>query len=240
MGELGDAVHDHRARVLRLEEILCPVHAGGAVTGYEHDRGAAGAVLLHEEGAAADIDEALPVVGPDPALLGGRGLRLREHGHSSRKGGTCGGGCCEEATTRQMRSQIRELLSGRHHDSPFRCVARQLMTVHARGFEAFVVRDCRVRRCRPTISHPEAGGVPYAGFERPLVRGQGSQGVPGFGGADALNHLPDRFDHELGLILVDVVAAVGRNGEAGIRDKGGQVLVCLRADPFKFRAREPL
>ena len=41
------------------------------------------------------------------------------------------------------------------------------------------------------------------------VSGQRSQGVPGFRGADTLDHLPDRFDHELRLILVNIVTTVG-------------------------------
>jgi hypothetical protein len=41
---------------------------------------------------------------------------------------------------------------------------------------------------------------------------------------DAVDHLPHRFDHQLRLILVDVVTTFGGHGEARVRDEGGLVL----------------
>src|SRR5215204_3850774 len=71
-------------------------------------------------------------------------------------------------------------------------------------------------------------------------RAAGSQGVPGVRVAYALKHLLNRFDHQLRLILVDVVAALGGGGEIDVRDKRGQVLVLRLHERFQFFGREPL
>src|SRR5215207_8328700 len=73
-----------------------------------------------------------------------------------------------------------------------------------------------------------------------LGRAAGGQGVPGVRVAYALKHLLNRFDHQLRLILVDVVAALAGHGEAGVWDQRGQVLVLRLHERFQFFGREPL
>src|SRR6266496_826031 len=53
------------------------------------------------------------------------------------------------------------------------------------------------------------------------------------------DHLPDRFGHQLWLILVDVMAAVFGYEEARIRDERRQVLVRRTQDRFQCIGREP-
>src|SRR5829696_1109673 len=68
-------------------------------------------------------------------------------------------------------------------------------------------------------------------------RAAGSQGVPGVRVAYALKHLLNRFDHQLRLILVDVVAALGGDGKVGIGDEGGQILLQIVHDGFHLDSR---
>src|SRR3954454_10184287 len=78
---------------------------------------------------------------------------------------------------------------------------------------------------------------------RPSRSGYGATGtqvVPGVRVAHALKHLLNRFDHQLRLILVDVVAALAGHGEASVRDQRGQILVLRLHERFQFFSREPL
>ena len=59
-------------------------------------------------------------------------------------------------------------------------------------------------------------------------------------GSNSHDHLPDGFGHQLWLILVDVVAAVLGDEEAGIRDERRQILVRRTQDRFQRIGREPL
>jgi hypothetical protein len=58
-----------------------------------------------------------------------------------------------------------------------------------------------------------------------LFRAARCEVVPGVRGANAGDHLPDRFDHQFRLILVDVVATVLGHEEARVRDERRHVLV---------------
>jgi hypothetical protein len=73
----------------------------------------------------------------------------------------------------------------------------------------------------------------------PLFRAAGGQGIPGIRVAHTRDHLPHRFDHQFGLILVDVVATVAGNGEARLRDEGSEGLVRRSYDRLQRLGREP-
>jgi hypothetical protein len=62
-------------------------------------------------------------------------------------------------------------------------------------------------------------------FMRWLFRAARCEVVPGVRGANAGDHLPDRFDHQSRLILMDVVATVLGHEEARVRDEHRHVLV---------------
>jgi hypothetical protein len=58
--------------------------------------------------------------------------------------------------------------------------------------------------------------------------------------SDSCDHLPDRFDHQFRLILVDVVATVFGDEEARVRNERRKVLVgrtCPTACPRNGRLR---
>ena len=75
------------------------------------------------------------------------------------------------------------------------------------------------RPASPVLQLRACRGQPSKGA---LSRGQRSQGVPGFRDADTFDHLPDRLDHKLRLILVDIVTTLGCNEKARIWNEGGE------------------
>src|SRR6478735_10380835 len=78
------------------------------------------------------------------------------------------------------------------------------------------------RPASPVLQLRACRGQPSKGA---LSRGQRSQGGPSFRGADTFDHLPDRLDHKLRLILVNIVTTLGCNEKARIWNEGGKVLV---------------
>lgn len=54
-----------------------------------------------------------------------------------------------------------------------------------------------------------------------------------------LDHLMDRRYHQLRVILVDAVFALGRRGMARIRDEPGKIVLECTRDPFPCPARPP-
>src|SRR5918997_3344368 len=79
-----------------------------------------------------------------------------------------------------------------------------------------------VKRELPShVSHAlRALASSHAAISVRSVRAARRQVVPGVGVAHARDHLPNRFDHQFGLILVDVVAALAGDREARLRDQG--------------------
>src|SRR5215210_831900 len=69
-------------------------------------------------------------------------------------------------------------------------------------------------------------------------RAAGTHVVPGIRVAHALEHLLDRLCHQLGLILVNVMPALGGRREIHIQDKCGQVRVPRAKEPFQLPGRE--
>src|SRR4029077_2086913 len=58
--------------------------------------------------------------------------------------------------------------------------------------------------------------------------------------SNARNDLPDCFDHQFGVILVDIMAAVPGHEEASIRDECRQLFVGRTQDQFQCVRRKPL
>jgi hypothetical protein len=58
--------------------------------------------------------------------------------------------------------------------------------------------------------------------------------------SNAHNYLPDCFDHQLWLILVDIMAAVFGHEEACVRDERRQIFVRRTQDRFQCVRRKPL
>ena len=77
------------------------------------------------------------------------------------------------------------------------------------------------------VSRQSTAGVCWfaRGHQVRSIRATGGEVIPGVRVAYAFHHLPDRFAHQLGLILVDVVTALGGDREARVRDEGGQIFV---------------
>src|SRR5258707_7983151 len=58
--------------------------------------------------------------------------------------------------------------------------------------------------------------------------------------SNTYDYLPDCFDHQLWLVLVDVMAAVFGYEEACVRDECRQILVGRTQDRFQCIGRKPL
>ena len=100
----------------------------------------------------------------------------------------------------------------------------------------------------PACDIPLTGVAPAAGrrgrrwlrgWRRHRGRAAGGQVIPGVRVAHARDHLPNRFGHQLRLILVDVVAALAGHGEARVRDEGGLVLIRRPQDPSNSAVVNP-
>jgi hypothetical protein len=89
--------------------------------------------------------------------------------------------------------------------------------------------------------------VQAAAAERPMHaaitvlsgRATGGQVRPGVRVAHPRDHLPHRFDHQLGLVLVDVVPGLAAQGEARVRDEGGLVLIPRAIELFQLPEVNP-
>ena len=58
--------------------------------------------------------------------------------------------------------------------------------------------------------------------------------------SNAHNYLSDCFDHQLWLILVDIMAAVFGHEEASVRDELRQIFVRRTQNRFQYVRRKPL
>jgi hypothetical protein len=90
------------------------------------------------------------------------------------------------------------------------------------------------RSCRRHLTLVGAGCV------KCLFRATRRQVIPRGWMSNTYDYLPDCFDHQLGLILVDVMAAVLGYEEACVRDEGRQILVRRTQDRFQCIGRKPL
>ena len=73
-----------------------------------------------------------------------------------------------------------------------------------------------------------------------LFRATRRQVIPRGWISNAHNDLPDCFDHQLRLILVDIMAAVFGDEEACVRDERRQIFVRRTQDRFQCVGRKPL
>ena len=130
---------------------------------------------------------------------------------------------------------LRRLLARRHGLRP-RLDGRRppLHRGRASSLDAVAEASALQRPIADGLDHP-LGVVPFV-----LFRTARGQVVPGIRVAHARDHLANRFGHQLGLILVDVVAALAGHEETRIRDEGGQVLVRRSQERIPLCGRELL
>ena len=76
--------------------------------------------------------------------------------------------------------------------------------------------------------------------EVPISRENKRQVIPRGWKSNAYDYLPDCFDHQLWLILVDIMAAVFGHEEARVRDERRKIFVRRTQDQFQCVRREPL
>jgi len=113
---------------------------------------------------------------------------------------------------------------------------------HERGWGCGLPCCAPLKRCRQRwcVEGFNKKLTPGRGCVKCLFRATRRKVIPCGWMSNTYDYLPDCFDHQLWLVLVDVMAAVFGYEEACVRDECRQILVGRTQDRFQCIGRKPL